>query len=257
MTHIKRIRKDMKRMMTAVIAMGAVWTAFAAKVDMEGAKWIGEAGEKEMTWRNAEARKARGITDMRGHKFILSNPLPKNCIRLRKSFELPAKKIAKAELAVNGLGFYELWTNGAKVDPLRVMSPANGGPRRTIADFYDLASFLKPGKTNTIGLWLSPGYSDDFSRFGWVWLAPKRAIALLKVTFEDGSVSKVATDGSWQSTADGPIVSASIYNGEVYDARKEDPAWALPVGSKSQWSPATVFPDGPELDDQPTVPLRL
>ena len=83
------------------IAMGAIWTLFAATVDMEGARWIGENGEEEMTWRNPEARKARGITDMKGHKFILSNPLPKNCLRLRKSFEVPAKKIAKAELTVN------------------------------------------------------------------------------------------------------------------------------------------------------------
>ncbi|MGN0833176.1 MAG: family 78 glycoside hydrolase catalytic domain [Kiritimatiellia bacterium] len=247
----------MKRTTTAIAAACVAWAAFAAHVDMEGARWIGEAGEKETTWRKDEAMKARGITDMKGHKFILSNPLPKNCLRLRKTFDLPAGKIAKAELKVHGLGFYELWMNGAKVDPLRVLSPANGGPRRTIADFYDVAPFAKPGEANTIGLWLSPGYSDDFSRFGWVWLAPKRAIALLKVTFEDGSVSKIATDGSWQSTTDGPIVSASIYHGETYDARREDPAWALPAGSKSQWRPATVFPDGPVLDDQPTVPIRL
>ena len=251
------MRLTKKQSIAFSIAMGAIWTVFAATVDMEGARWIGENGEEEMTWRNPEARKARGITDMKGHKFILSNPLPKNCLRLRKSFEVPAKKIAKAELTVNGLGFYELWMNGAKVDPSRVLSPANGGSRRTFADFYDLASFVKSGKTNTIALWLSPGYSDDFSRFGWVWLAPKRAIALLKITFEDGSVEKIVTDESWQSTTDGPILSASIYHGEVYDARKNDPLWALPKGSRCEWKSVTVFPDGPALDDQPTVPLRL
>ena len=111
------MRLTKKQSIAFSIAMGAIWTVFAATVDMEGARWIGENGEEEMTWRNPEARKARGITDMKGHKFILSNPLPKNCLRLRKSFEVPAKKIAKAELTVNGLGFYELWMNGAKVDP--------------------------------------------------------------------------------------------------------------------------------------------
>ena len=38
----------------------------------------------------------------------------------------------------------------------------------------------------------------------------------------------VATDGDWTGTAAGPVVSASIYDGETYDARLEQPGWSTP-----------------------------
>ena len=50
------MRFTKKQSIAFSIAMGAIWTVFAATVDMEGARWIGENGEEEMTWRNRSAR---------------------------------------------------------------------------------------------------------------------------------------------------------------------------------------------------------
>lgn len=236
------------------VALFAACAARGARVDLTGARWIGRAGETELTWKNEEARKARGITAEKGHDLILTNPLPKNCLRLRRTFTLPQKPVADAFLTVTGLGAYEAWLNGRKIDPRRVMAPAISRDR-FLADTYDVKALLTAGG-NTLGLWLAPGYSDDFSRFGTLWLAPKRALGALEVRYADGTSVRVVTDGTWESTEEGPIVRTSLYHGELYDATRRDPDWARPSGSKAAWKPVTVFPDGPEICDQESVPVR-
>lgn len=241
---------------TAVAAALVAAFAHGARVDLTGAKWIGRAGETELTWKMGDARKARGITAEKGHDLILTNPLPKNCLRLRRTFALPQKPVAEAWLTVTGLGFYEVWLNGRKIDPRRVLTPAIS-PHRFLADTYDVKALLTPGGDNTLGLWLSPGYSDDFSRFGWLWLAPKRALGALEVCYSDGTSVRIVTDGTWESTEDGPVVRTSLYHGELYDATRSDPDWARPSGSKADWKPVTVFPDGPAICEQESVPIRM
>jgi alpha-L-rhamnosidase len=47
----------------------------------------------------------------------------------------------------------------------------------------------------------------------------------LEITYADGSNETIASDGKWQGTFGGPIVSSSIYNGEEYDARRQPADW--------------------------------
>ena len=220
------------------------------------ALWIGAADEAEMTWRDEDARRCRGITGGKGHDLILSNRLAKTTSRLRKVFSLPDKPIVKATAVASGMGFYELWMNGAKVDPTRVLAPGMA-KSRTLADAYDVTKMLKSGTENAVGFWLAPGYSDDFSRFGWMWLSPKRAVLTLTVAYADGSTDQIVTDGSWESTDATPVLSASIYHGEVCDAGREDALWATPRGAKTGWKPVTVFPDGPATTVNTAPPVRL
>ena len=57
-----------------------------------GAAWIGEADEKETTWREEDAKRCRGITVAEGRDWIgLASPLPKHCLRFRKMFALGRK----------------------------------------------------------------------------------------------------------------------------------------------------------------------
>lgn len=230
----------------AVVAVVASVSLLAG--DFDGARWIGHPDEPETAWRRGDAEKARGVTGVEGHKLFLDRPLPKNCLRLRKRFVLPGKGIRKASVAVTGMGFYELWLNGRKVDPTRVMAPVMTDPGRGVLyDVYEVGNLLNADGANAIGIWLSPGYSDDFSRFGWLWLSPKRAILKLQVSYADGTSESIASDGTWDATTDGPILKASIYHGEIYDASQEDADWATPEGSPGKWKAAFAFPDGPDL----------
>ncbi len=79
----------------------------------------------------------------------------------------------------------------------------------------------------------------------------------LEIEMEDGSRVTVTSDSSWQ-TAEGPIVSDSIYNGETYDARKETPGWELSGYSSQGWSPAAKV-HGPAgmLSAQLMPPIRV
>lgn len=225
----------------------------------EGASWIGENGVAEMSWRRADAMQCRGIAGRSGRGWReISSPLPKSCLRMRRTFPLAGGEIARAEACVAGTGFYELWINGRKADPSRVLAPGVAGGEKVLADRYDVSALLRTGGRNTVGLWLAPGYSDDFSSFcEWTWLAPKRALLRLEIEMADGSKTVVATDGAWETTIAGPVVSASIYHGEVYDAALEDPLWSAPQGSRDGWLPATVFPDGPRTVFTGMPPVRM
>ncbi|MBQ9741506.1 MAG: family 78 glycoside hydrolase catalytic domain, partial [Kiritimatiellae bacterium] len=224
-----------------------------------GASWIGENGETETEWSYNEAKRNRGVAGAKGrHWGEIKSPLPKHCPRFRKTFALRSGSVAKAHLCVAGMGFYELWVNGRKADPSRVLAPGVTSRDRVLADRYDVSALLRPGEMNTIGLWLAPGYSDDFSRFSkWVWMAPKRAILKLDVQFVDGGRMSVATDSTWEITPKSPIRFASIYHGEIYDAAQEDFSWATPHGKNEGWRAVSVFQNGPPVVFVDAPPVRM
>lgn len=173
------------------------------------------AGELEPQW----------ISDQDGSKWtgdVKSQPaLPKNTIRMRRTFELPNLPVRQAVAEMCGYGFAEFWVNGESADPRRRLSPAVCDYRkRALSATYDVTALMRPGCNNTIGLWVSPGYSDDFSQHGWRWLRPKRAWGRLDITFADGSRQTVVTDDGWEWTDRTPIEAVSVYGGERYDASR-------------------------------------
>ena len=194
-----------------------------------------------------------------GGSLLHPGAIPKNAPRLRKSFALKGTPIRSAIASACGLGFYELWINGAKADPTRVLAPGMTSGSTALFDTYDVTKLLKRGGANTVGFWLAAGYSDDFSRYGWHWLKPKRAILHLAVTYADGTRDVVVTDGSWEMTQASEITRASIYNGETIEAAKIDPSWCVSVGSSARWEPVTVWPttDVGKLATNDEPPIRM
>lgn len=183
--------------------------------------------------------------------------LPKNAPRLRKTFTLPAKEIRFAVASATGLGFYELWLNGAKADPKRVLAPGMSGRGGALVDTYDVTAHLKSGAANTVGFWLAAGYSDDFSRYGWHWLKTKRAILHLAIEYADGTRDVVKTDGTWEYSSASEVTRTSIYHGETIDAALADPDWCTPHGTKDGWTAAPVCTDdAPALIPNDAPPVR-
>ena len=84
--------------------------------------------------------------------FLHRQTIPKNCPRLRKTFPLADKPVASAVASACGLGFYELWVNGAKADPSRVLAPAMASPdRAALFDTYDVTQLLKRATRSASG----------------------------------------------------------------------------------------------------------
>ncbi|MCS7475790.1 glycoside hydrolase family 78 protein [Umezawaea endophytica] len=153
---------------------------------------------------------------------------------LRKDFTLD-KPVASARAHVYGLGFHELRLNGGKVGD-RVLTPASTPyDRRNLYETYDITSAVRSGP-NAVGVWLGNGYGARYNPYGFRWLGPKQAIALIEVTFTDGSRRSVTTDGTWKWSS-GAVLANDIYAGETHDARQDQPGWDAPGFDDSRWLP--------------------
>ena len=61
----------------------------------------------------------------------------------------------------------------------------------------------------------------------------------MNIELEGGRSISIASDGTWKTTR-GPILSDSVYDGEVYDARQETPGWDATGFDDSAWTAAQV-----------------
>lgn len=173
----------------------------------------------------------------------------------RKGFQV-SKKVAKARAYICGLGYYELYINGEKVGD-HVLDPGQTDyEARALYVTYDVVEFLKDGK-NAIGVILGDGwYNQNRVWGGNLCYGQPRMIMQLNIEYSDGSVSRIATDGTWK-TSDSPIVLNNIYAGETYDARLEQSGWNMPDFDDSGWLDAKVM-EGPggALAPQMMPPIR-
>ena len=164
---------------------------------------------------------------------------------LRKEFNI-GKKIQRATVSYSGLGWSELYLNGAKVGD-RVLSPAFAQyDKRVFYVTYDVTKQVRRGK-NAIGVVLGNGrYYADRSKiytgtpdFGWPTL-----LLQLRLQYTDGSVANVVSDESWKLTTNGPIAANNDYDGEEYDARSAFRDWSRPGFYDQYWQPAQLV-EGP------------
>ncbi|MBB3111058.1 alpha-L-rhamnosidase [Paenibacillus phyllosphaerae] len=167
---------------------------------------------------------------------LCDKPVPADSPRFRTTFRL-ASEVKHAALRVYALGWYELRLNGRQADD-RVLAPANTPYERTMLyDTYDVTGLLNQGG-NAIGLWLGNGYNMNYSRWGWKWKRDKAFILQLDLTLTDGTRRQIVSDSSWQ-TAGSPLLLNDIYDGELYDARLNDPGWDTSSYSAEGWTNAT------------------
>ncbi|MFD3653254.1 family 78 glycoside hydrolase catalytic domain [Streptomyces sp. NPDC058620] len=162
--------------------------------------------------------------------------------RVRRDFTL-GRPIAHARLHVTAHGLYEAEINGTRVgdDALSPGWTVYGERLRYVT--YDVTGHLVQGP-NTVGAWLGDGWYRG--RIGFdggtrnIYGTDQSLIAQLEVTHDDGSTTVVATDADWQA-APGPILTSGLYEGEVFDARLDDPRWSTPGRpAETGWSPVTV-----------------
>jgi len=163
---------------------------------------------------------------------------------LRKSFCLDEKP-ESAEIVICGLGFYELFINGANVTRGR-LSPYISNPDDIIYyDAYDVAGLLSPGE-NVIGVWLGNGFLNnpggafvdfDKARFR---SAPKAALRLTATLggVEDALKQVTIETGEDFLTHDSPVYFDDYRYGEYYDARKEISGWNMPGYDCAGWKNA-------------------
>ena len=227
----------------------AFWSMGLLNPNEWTAKWIG------VPWQHEEPipDSAVGGRGRRGAATPQGEAIPPAPL-LRKRFTVD-KQITSARAYVTGLGYFELYVNGHKVsNDVFVPNLTNFGKRPGLAragipvedNFkeyrvmylaYDIKGLLRDGE-NVIGAVLGNGFFDSPSRWTESFGSP-RFLGQIVVTYADGSETVIASDPSWK-VEKGPIVFNTIYEGEHYDARLEQPDWNAPGFDDSKWQSAVL-----------------
>ena len=172
---------------------------------------------------------------------------PGRALYFRYRFQVD-KAVTSARLYAAGLGYHEFYLNGVRLGDA-VLDPAyTDASRRVLYRTFDLEPYLQPG-ANCLAAVVGSG-----------WHGCPKLLAQIELRFADGASACHASGpaGDWL-VGPGPIVSQSLYHGEVYDAREELPGWNLPTAqSGGEWTRAVHVPaPGGRLEPQMVEPIRV
>lgn len=147
---------------------------------------------------------------------------------LRKSFEV-RKGVREAYICSTALGLYHLYLNNEQVGNDEMAPGWTSYHHHLCYQTYDVTSQLRIG-TNAIGAHIGAGWYKGL--MGFVHernnYGDQTALLLqLTIRYEDGSTQIISTDESWLG-CDSPVTFSEIYDGEIYDARLEQPGWSAP-----------------------------
>jgi alpha-L-rhamnosidase len=150
---------------------------------------------------------------------------------LRKEFTTQKKPIKSARVYIAVAGLYELYVNGEKIGDHRLDPMYTRFDRRNLYLTYDVTKQLQNGQ-NALGVLLGNGWYNHQTRTAWTpwrfdaatWRNRPAFCLDVRITYTDGSTETVSSDLSWKTNAS-PVIFNSIYTGEQYDARLEQPGW--------------------------------
>ncbi len=165
---------------------------------------------------------------------------------LKKTYLLE-KGVQQARVYISGLGYCVLTINGIRVGD-HVLDPATSEySKRVYYSTYDIAGLLK--KENVFVIAVGPG-----------WYGVPKLRMQLEITFLDGTTATI-TSSDVRSVTTGPIVRSTIYDGEYYDAREEDPEIysRTPINElNKKWGYAQVVdPPGGKMVSQMLEPIKV
>ncbi len=184
------------------------------------------------------------------------NPAP----LLRNEITL-SKEVSNARAYVCGLGYFVMTIDGKRVGN-SVLDPGTSNYHKT--SFYvvhDVTDVLSKG-SHALGITLGRGFyslpAEDTIYWNDVkWLSEPKLKLKLQVEYTDGTSEVFVSNSAWK-TSSSPILRDSLYMGETYDARLEQPGWDTVGFDASQWSAVSIV-DAPagKLKVQTIEPIRV
>jgi alpha-L-rhamnosidase len=186
---------------------------------------------------------------VKSNTFRVANPSRNATPMLRSVFSTTSKTIRKARLYVTARGIYEVYLNGKRVSDEFFNPGLTQYNKHHSYQTYDVTNELKSGQPNAIGAWLSEGWwsgNITYSGENWNWFGDRQSLlAKMIITYTDGTEQIVASnDKDWKLYTNGPIRVGSFFQGEVYDANKENAIkdWTLASYDDSAWKKAVNVP---------------
>lgn len=192
----------------------------------------------------------------------LFRPLPLEpydpAVQMRRMFtaDIP---IAKARLYVTAHGIYEVKINGKPVTNSLLNPGFTSYDKRLKYQVYNVDELICGG-ANAISVtvadgWykgkIAVGHGCDYGEIPGLLLQ-------LELTAQDGRKHIISTDKEWKYSFDGPIRTADLFLGEIYDARLEKDEPSLSNYDDTEWLPVrTVGVPDETLDAQASPLVRV
>ncbi len=169
-------------------------------------------------------------------------------VYLRKTFDSP-KTVQSAYVSVCGLGLFELYMNGTRIDKSYLNPAVSDYQKRVFYSTYDVTKNIQDGE-NSIGVILGNGWYNLIiphllRYYAADYIAPPRLLLELNITYTDGSVKTIPSDRTWKYLTNGPIQFNCLLGGETYNANKEITGWDRNGFNDMNWK-AALSADAPE-----------
>lgn len=159
---------------------------------------------------------------------------------LRCGIDVPGG-VVRATLAVCGLGYGLASIDGAVIGDSRLGPPFTDVRHTVLYETFDVTDRL-PAGPHVVGMALGRGFfaMDTVNVWGWheaPWHAAPSLIAQIMLTMQDGSRMLLGpTPGRWTCAAGGTLAD-SLYEGEIFDARRVPTGWDTPAYDATAWAP--------------------
>lgn len=147
--------------------------------------------------------------------------------RVRTSFVIPEEKaLKKATVNATSRGIYDLYVNGNRVSDDYFYPGSTQYNRTHLYHTFDIAPFLKEGE-NEIMAQLAEGWWSGGATFvgeNWNFFGDRQSfLADMVLEYADGTYDRISTSPeTWSCSVDGPVVEGSFFQGEIYDASREE-----------------------------------
>ena len=142
----------------------------------------------------------------------------------RRAFALK-HEAERARIYVTARGIFELTLNGHRVGEDHFVPGWTNYDAKIETITYDVTDLLRVGD-NVLGARVGRGWYASGMMNG-AWGQVPQLLLQLEVYGPRGESSSIVTDESWSYSLAGPIIYATLYGGEDYDARRELTGWNL------------------------------
>ncbi|MCR4903106.1 MAG: glycoside hydrolase family 78 protein [Butyrivibrio sp.] len=181
-----------------------------------------------------------------GGTVAYANPSYGSLPMLRKEFNAKSD-IENARLYVTAEGIYNLFINGEEVAADEWFNPGSSSYDALLGyNTIDVTEMIQNGD-NAIaavlaGGWWSGNMTYEASNSNYYGEQPA-LLAMLEITYADGSNEIITTDESWSSYIHGPYIAADFLQGETYDATLEEivSGWSESGFDETDWTGATTI----------------
>ncbi|OJI95760.1 hypothetical protein ASPVEDRAFT_22800 [Aspergillus versicolor CBS 583.65] len=194
-------------------------------------------------------------------------------IRFRKRFQLPINCVPKtgARLYITSLGVYHAFLNGTRIGDYCLAPGWTAYDHRLNFQTFDVTDLLHDDGENVLAVEVGPGWYAGRLGFNGgkrccYGSADLAVLAQLEVTTETTGICwMLPSDDTWECLQSA-IQSSEIYDGEVYDMRRDDASWTI-AGHDQRDSPAVaarvvgwpqgrlVAPDAPPVRVVQEIPV--